>query len=157
MGTGAAAGAAGRRGRGRRLVRHDPHRVGSPAAARRRQHPRRPAVGHPGARRLRLGLRGVGPARRARRADAHRPHRPGRARLGPAVPARRVHRRVPRCDRVPRGRISVLWTVVGALFVSALANGLVLLGLGAPWRYGLNGALILLALALGVLRRRGTR
>lgn len=57
----------------------------------------------------------------------------------------------------PRGRITVLWTVLGALFVSALANGLVLLGLGAPWRYGLNGALILLALALGVVRRRSTR
>jgi ribose/xylose/arabinose/galactoside ABC-type transport system permease subunit len=57
----------------------------------------------------------------------------------------------------PRGRISVLWTVLGAVFVTLLANGLVLLGLGAPWRYGLNGALILLALALGVLRRRATR
>jgi ribose/xylose/arabinose/galactoside ABC-type transport system permease subunit len=57
----------------------------------------------------------------------------------------------------PRGRISVLWTVLGAVFVTLLANGLVLLGLGAPWRYGLNGALILLALALGVLRRRTTR
>jgi ribose/xylose/arabinose/galactoside ABC-type transport system permease subunit len=57
----------------------------------------------------------------------------------------------------PRGRISVMWTVLGAVFVTLLANGLVLLGLGAPWRYGLNGALILLALALGVLRRRGTR
>lgn len=57
----------------------------------------------------------------------------------------------------PRGRISVLWTVLGAVFVTLLANGLVLLGLGAPWRYGLNGALILLALALGVLRRRAIR
>jgi ribose/xylose/arabinose/galactoside ABC-type transport system permease subunit len=57
----------------------------------------------------------------------------------------------------PRGRVSVLWTVLGAVFVTLLANGLVLLGLGAPWRYGLNGALILLALALGVLRRRSTR
>lgn len=57
----------------------------------------------------------------------------------------------------PRGRIRVLWTVVGAVFVSLLSNGLVLLGLGAPWRYGLNGALILLALALGVVRRRSSR
>lgn len=57
----------------------------------------------------------------------------------------------------PRGRIGILWTVLGAVFVSLLANGLVLLGLGAPWRYGLNGALILLALALGVLRRRSDR
>lgn len=57
----------------------------------------------------------------------------------------------------PRGRITVLWTVVGALFVTMLANGLTLLGLGAPWRMGLNGALILLALALGTLRRRTAR
>lgn len=55
----------------------------------------------------------------------------------------------------PSGRVRVLWTVLGAVFVSLLANGLILLGLGAPWRYGLNGALILLALALGALRRRG--
>lgn len=54
----------------------------------------------------------------------------------------------------PRGRIGVMWTVLGAVFVSLLANALVLLGLGASWRYGLNGALILLALGLGVLRRR---
>ena len=57
----------------------------------------------------------------------------------------------------PKGRISVLWTVVGALFVSLLANGLTLLGLGAPWRYGLNGALILIALALGALRKKNSR
>jgi ribose/xylose/arabinose/galactoside ABC-type transport system permease subunit len=62
----------------------------------------------------------------------------------------------------PKGRISVLWTVVGVLFVSALSNGLILLGFGAPWRTGLNGLLILLALALSALRRhqassRGSR
>lgn len=55
-----------------------------------------------------------------------------------------------------RGRISVLWTVVGAVFVAFLANGLTLLGLGAPWRFGLNGVLILVALALGALRNRRT-
>lgn len=55
----------------------------------------------------------------------------------------------------PNGRIRVLWTVLGALFVTMLANGLILLGLGAEWRYGLNGALILVALGLRVLRRRG--
>jgi ribose/xylose/arabinose/galactoside ABC-type transport system permease subunit len=57
----------------------------------------------------------------------------------------------------PRGRVSVLWTVVGAVFVALLANGLTLLGLGAPWRYGLNGALILIAIALGTLRNRRAR
>jgi ribose/xylose/arabinose/galactoside ABC-type transport system permease subunit len=54
----------------------------------------------------------------------------------------------------PRPLVRVAWTVVGAVFVSLLANGLTLLGLGAPYRYGLNGLLILLALALGVTRRR---
>jgi ribose/xylose/arabinose/galactoside ABC-type transport system permease subunit len=53
----------------------------------------------------------------------------------------------------PRPVVRVSWTVVGAVFVSLLANGLTLLGLGAPYRYGLNGLLILLALALGVTRR----
>ncbi|MCW2640143.1 MAG: branched-chain amino acid transport system / permease component family protein, partial [Dactylosporangium sp.] len=54
----------------------------------------------------------------------------------------------------PRPLVRVSWTVVGAVFVALLANGLTLLGLGAPYRYGLNGLLILLALALGVTRRR---
>lgn len=57
----------------------------------------------------------------------------------------------------PSGRVRVLWTVVGAIFVTMLANGLVLLGLGAEWRYVLNGLLIMVALALGVLRRRSER
>jgi ribose/xylose/arabinose/galactoside ABC-type transport system permease subunit len=57
----------------------------------------------------------------------------------------------------PKGRISVLWTVVGVLFVALLANGLTLLGLGAPWRFGLNGGLILIALALGALRSQRAR
>ncbi|MFD1713108.1 ABC transporter permease [Amnibacterium flavum] len=57
----------------------------------------------------------------------------------------------------PKGRIRVLWTVVGALFVALLANGLTLLGLGAPWRFALNGLLILAALALGALRTRTAR
>ncbi len=53
----------------------------------------------------------------------------------------------------PRPVVRVSWTVVGAVFVTLLANGLTLLGLGAPYRYGLNGLLILLALALGARRR----
>ncbi|SDT26963.1 ABC transporter permease [Microlunatus soli] len=57
----------------------------------------------------------------------------------------------------PSGRVRVLWTVVGAIFVTMLGNGLVLLGLGAEWRYVLNGMLILVALTLGLLRRRSTR
>jgi len=56
----------------------------------------------------------------------------------------------------PRPVVRVGWTVVGAVFVSFLANGLTLLGLGAPYRFGLNGLLILMALALGATRRRPT-
>lgn len=54
----------------------------------------------------------------------------------------------------PSGRIRVVWTVVGALFVTVLANGLTLLGLGAEWRTGLNGLLIIGALAISAVKRR---
>ncbi|NPV68423.1 MAG: ABC transporter permease [Anaerolineae bacterium] len=53
----------------------------------------------------------------------------------------------------PRGKMNILGTVIGALFVSFLGNGLTLMGLGAPYRYALNGAFILLAMAIGALRR----
>ncbi len=53
----------------------------------------------------------------------------------------------------PRGKMSVVGTLIGALFVAFLSNGLTLLGLGAPYRYALNGAFILLAMAIGALRR----
>lgn len=53
----------------------------------------------------------------------------------------------------PRGRMNVTGTLIGALFVTLLGNGLTLMGLGAPYRYGLNGAFILLAMAIGGLRR----
>lgn len=52
-----------------------------------------------------------------------------------------------------KGQMSVLGAVGGALFVGLLGNGLTLMGLGAPYRYGLNGAFIILALGIGVLRR----
>jgi len=51
------------------------------------------------------------------------------------------------------GAMSVPGTLVGALFVSFLGNGLTILGLGAPTRFALNGAFILLAMAVGALRR----
>jgi ribose/xylose/arabinose/galactoside ABC-type transport system permease subunit len=52
-----------------------------------------------------------------------------------------------------RGEMSVVGTVIGALFISFLGNGLTMLGLGAPVRFGLNGFFILLAMAVGALRR----
>ena len=53
----------------------------------------------------------------------------------------------------PQGKMNILGTVIGALFVAFLGNGLTLMGLGAPYRSALNGAFILLAMAIGVLRR----
>ena len=52
-----------------------------------------------------------------------------------------------------RAEITIPGTLVGALFITFLGNGLTLLGLGAPFRYGLNGAFILLAMAIGALKR----
>ena len=49
--------------------------------------------------------------------------------------------------------IGMLGVLVGGLFITFLGNGLTLLGLGAPFRYGLNGAFILLAMAIGALKR----
>lgn len=52
------------------------------------------------------------------------------------------------------GRMSIPGTLTGALFIAFLANGLTMLGFGAPYRYALNGGFILLAMAVGALRRR---
>lgn len=53
----------------------------------------------------------------------------------------------------PRGNMSMVGSLIGALFVAFLSNGLTLMGLGAPYRYALNGAFILLAMAIGALRQ----
>lgn len=52
-----------------------------------------------------------------------------------------------------RAEITIPGVLVGGLFITFLGNGLTLLGLGAPFRYGLNGAFILLAMAIGALKR----
>lgn len=51
-----------------------------------------------------------------------------------------------------RGQISIMGTLIGALFVGALNNLLTLLGLGAAERGILNGAFVLLAMAIGAFR-----
>lgn len=51
------------------------------------------------------------------------------------------------------GAMTIPGTLVGTLFVSFLSNGLTMLGLGAPFRFALNGGFILLAMAVGALRR----
>jgi len=52
-----------------------------------------------------------------------------------------------------RAEITIAGALVGGLFITFLGNGLTLLGLGAPFRYGLNGGFILLAMAIGALKR----
>ncbi|MDB5526674.1 MAG: branched-chain amino acid transport system / permease component family protein [Rhizobium sp.] len=53
-----------------------------------------------------------------------------------------------------RGEMNILGTLIGALFIAFLGNGLTLLGLGAPYRYGLNGGFVLIAMAVGGLKRK---
>jgi len=52
-----------------------------------------------------------------------------------------------------RAEITIWGTLIGGLFITFLGNGLTLLGLGAPYRYALNGGFILLAMAIGALKR----
>lgn len=53
-----------------------------------------------------------------------------------------------------QGGVSIPGTLIGALFIGFLGNGLTIVGLGAPYRYALNGGFILLAMAVGGLKRR---
>jgi ribose/xylose/arabinose/galactoside ABC-type transport system permease subunit len=53
----------------------------------------------------------------------------------------------------PRSEMNVVGSLIGALFVAFLGNGLTIMGLGAPFRYALNGGFMLLAMAVGALRR----
>ncbi len=53
-----------------------------------------------------------------------------------------------------QGEMSIAGTLMGALFIGFLSNGLTMLGLGAPYRYALNGGFILLAMAIGALKRK---
>jgi ribose/xylose/arabinose/galactoside ABC-type transport system permease subunit len=53
----------------------------------------------------------------------------------------------------PRAAMNVPGTVIGGLFVAFLGNGLTVMGLGGAYRYALNGGFILLAMAVGALRR----
>jgi len=50
-------------------------------------------------------------------------------------------------------RMSVIGTVIGALFVGLIDNWLTLMGLGADYKNVFNGIIILLALSIGALRK----
>jgi ribose/xylose/arabinose/galactoside ABC-type transport system permease subunit len=53
----------------------------------------------------------------------------------------------------PRGMMNIPGTVIGGLFVAFLGNGLTLMGLAGAYHFALNGGFILLAMAVGALRR----
>jgi ribose/xylose/arabinose/galactoside ABC-type transport system permease subunit len=53
-----------------------------------------------------------------------------------------------------RGQISIIGTLIGALFVGALNNLLTLLGMGAAAQGILNGAFVLLAMAVGAFKSK---
>jgi len=52
------------------------------------------------------------------------------------------------------GRGSTLAALTGAVIIGVILNGLILLGVPGIWQQGVLGALILLAVATDVLRRR---
>lgn len=51
-------------------------------------------------------------------------------------------------------RMNVLGTAVGALFTKLISNWITLMGLGAAYKYGVNGLIILAALSIGALRKK---
>ena len=51
------------------------------------------------------------------------------------------------------GRINVVGSAVGALFVGLIGNALTLMGLGVPYRYVAYGVVILIAMTIGMMRR----
>jgi ribose/xylose/arabinose/galactoside ABC-type transport system permease subunit len=53
-----------------------------------------------------------------------------------------------------RAEMNVFGTLLGALFIAFLGNGLTMLGMGAPYRFAFNGGFILLAMAIGGFKRR---
>ena len=53
----------------------------------------------------------------------------------------------------PGGRVTVVGTAIGALFVGLIGNALTVLGLGAAARYIVYGAVLLLAMTVGRMRR----
>ncbi|MHB8065793.1 MAG: ABC transporter permease [Ruminiclostridium sp.] len=52
-----------------------------------------------------------------------------------------------------RNKMSVFGTAFGALFVGFVSNWINIMELGAPYKYAINGIIILLALSIGALKR----
>ena len=54
------------------------------------------------------------------------------------------------------GRGTMLGTMIGALIISVVANGLRILSVPQEWQIVVTGSIIILAVYLDILRRRGT-
>jgi len=52
-----------------------------------------------------------------------------------------------------RNKMNVIGTAVGALFVGLIGNWITLMGLGAPYKFAINGLIILIALSIGTMRK----
>ncbi|RZL48760.1 MAG: ribose ABC transporter permease, partial [Variovorax sp.] len=54
------------------------------------------------------------------------------------------------------GTGSILGTLIGALIIAVLTNGLILMGVSDIWQYIVKGLVIIGAVALDSYRRRGS-
>jgi ribose transport system ATP-binding protein len=53
------------------------------------------------------------------------------------------------------GELNVIGTLIAALFLASLSNGLILMGISSQALPGIQGLVLILAIALGVIRKRG--
>ena len=99
-----------------------------------------------------------GLAGRARRRHAGgAPLRRQRPAARPVLRARRHHRRDPRRHQSFVGGIGSIWgTLVGALIIAVLSNGLILVGVSDIWQYVIKGLVIIGAVALDRYRLQGS-
>ena len=56
-----------------------------------------------------------------------------------------------------KNRMNVVGTAVGAIFVGLIGNWITLMGLGAPYKYIINGVIILIALSIGAMKKSDNR
>ncbi len=52
-----------------------------------------------------------------------------------------------------KNRMNVIGTAAGAIFVGLIGNWITLMGLGAPYKYIINGVIILIALSIGAMKK----
>ena len=52
------------------------------------------------------------------------------------------------------GELDIVGTAISAMFIAAVGNGLIVNGVSSVWLPGIQGAILILAITLGVVRRR---